>query len=149
VPVCFCLSVTVHRTTLLSLQVWLKSDKSDGYFKRIKSKYKRNPVTGPGGPIGWVELLLNSFLTAALEGGVWSASRPCRLYPRERPGTHCTGGWVGPGAGLDRCGKSRPTGIRFPDLRGRSESLYRLSYPGSHFKWLSINIYDKISLNYS
>jgi hypothetical protein len=24
------------------------------------------------------------------------------LYPRERtPGTHCTGGWVGPSAGLD------------------------------------------------
>jgi hypothetical protein len=23
------------------------------------------------------------------------------LYPQERPGTHCTGGWVGLGAGLD------------------------------------------------
>ena len=30
------------------------------------------------------------------------------LYPRERPGTHCSGGWVGPRADLDRCGKSRP-----------------------------------------
>ena len=30
------------------------------------------------------------------------------LYPQKRPGTHCTGGWVGPRAGLDRCGKSRP-----------------------------------------
>ena len=30
------------------------------------------------------------------------------LYPWERPGTHCTGGWVGPRAGLDRCGKSLP-----------------------------------------
>ena len=29
-------------------------------------------------------------------------------YPRERPGTHCTGGWVGLRAGLDRCGKSHP-----------------------------------------
>jgi hypothetical protein len=56
-------------------------------------------------------VLPNSFLTSALEGGVWSASRPGRLYPRERPGTHCTGGWVGPGAGLDRCGKSRPPGF--------------------------------------
>ena len=27
---------------------------------------------------------------------------------RERPGTHCIGGWVGPRAGLDGCGKSRP-----------------------------------------
>ena len=25
-----------------------------------------------------------------------------------------------------------PTGIRFPDLPARSESLYRLSYPGPH-----------------
>ena len=33
---------------------------------------------------------------------------PAALYPRERPGTHCTGGWVGPRAGLDRWGKSRP-----------------------------------------
>ena len=30
------------------------------------------------------------------------------LYSRERPGTHCTGGWVGRRAGLDGCGKSRP-----------------------------------------
>ena len=32
---------------------------------------------------------------------------PRPLYPRERPGTHCTGRWVGPRAGLDGCGKSR------------------------------------------
>ena len=38
---------------------------------------------------------------------------------------------MGPGAGLDSCGKSRPTGIRFPDLPARSESLYLLRYPGS------------------
>ena len=35
----------------------------------------------------------------------------------------------GPRAGLDRCGKSRPTGIRSPDLPARSQSLYRLRYP--------------------
>jgi hypothetical protein len=75
--------------------------------------------------------IAQSFLTSALEGGVLSASRPGRFYPRERPGTHCTGGWVGPEAGLDRCGKSRPTGIRSPDLPARSESPYRLRYPGS------------------
>ena len=40
---------------------------------------------------------------------------PAALYSRERPGTHCTGGWVGPRAGLDMCGKSPPTGIRSPD----------------------------------
>jgi hypothetical protein len=70
-------------------------------------------------------------LTSALEGGVWSASRPGRLYPRERPVTHCTGGCVGPEVGLDRCGKSRPTMIRSPDLPAHSELLYRLRYPSS------------------
>jgi hypothetical protein len=73
------------------------------------------------------------FLNLGTRRGVWLASRPGRLYPWERPGTHCTGGCVGPGAGLDRCGKSRPTGIRSPDLPARSESLYQLRYPGSQY----------------
>jgi len=30
------------------------------------------------------------------------------FYPEERPCTHCIGGWVGPRAGMDGCGKSRP-----------------------------------------
>jgi hypothetical protein len=30
---------------------------------------------------------------------------PAALYPPEIPGTHCAGGWVGPRAGLDRCGE--------------------------------------------
>ena len=34
---------------------------------------------------------------------VWAA-----IYLQERPATHCTGGWVGPRVGLDRCQKSRP-----------------------------------------
>src|SRR5215469_15988896 len=55
---------------------------------------------------------------------------PWPLYPRERPGTHCIGGWVGTRDGLDGCGKSCPTGIRYPDRPALSESLDRLSYPG-------------------
>jgi hypothetical protein len=31
---------------------------------------------------------------------------PAAFYHRERPGTHCTGGWVGPRVSLGRCGKS-------------------------------------------
>ena len=57
-------------------------------------------------------------------------SRPGRYLPPQRPGTQRTGGWVGPRAGLDRCGKSNPTGIRFPDRPARSQSLYQLSYTG-------------------
>jgi len=52
------------------------------------------------------------------------------LYPRERPGTHWTGGWVSPRVGLEGCGKSAPTGIQSPDRSVRSEPLYRLNYPG-------------------
>jgi len=38
---------------------------------------------------------------------------------------------VGPRAGLDECGKSRPTGIRSPDRPSRGESLYRLNKTAS------------------
>ena len=47
---------------------------------------------------------------------------PAAPYPRERPGTHCTGGWVGLKAGLDWCRKSRPTGIRSPDRPAHRQS---------------------------
>ena len=67
-------------------------------------------------------------MTKALEGMRGQRQASAALCPRERPGTHYTGGWVGPRAGLDRCGKSRPTGIRSPDRPARSQSLYRLSY---------------------
>jgi hypothetical protein len=56
---------------------------------------------------------------------------PVALYPRgEDPGTHCTGGWVGPRAGLDTedRGKILPplSGIerRSPGRPVRSQTLY-------------------------
>ena len=56
---------------------------------------------------------------------------PAAFRLGKTPGTQCTGGWVGsPG----RTGKlwkiSSPTRIRSPQRPGRSESLYRPSYPG-------------------
>jgi hypothetical protein len=49
-----------------------------------------------------VEVYLHSFLTSALDGGEWSASRFSRSTARERvPGTHWRGGWVGPRAVVD------------------------------------------------
>jgi len=33
---------------------------------------------------------------------------PRPLYPWERPGTHCIGGWVGLRTCLDGCGKPQP-----------------------------------------
>jgi hypothetical protein len=52
------------------------------------------------------------------EGGQRHAA--ATLPPGERPGTHCLGGWVGPRAGLDGCGKSR---------------LHRDSIPGPSSPW--------------
>jgi hypothetical protein len=44
---------------------------------------------------------IHIFLTSALVGGEWSASRPGRFTPGERaPGTHYIGGWVDPKSGL-------------------------------------------------
>jgi hypothetical protein len=76
------------------------------------------------------------FLTSALVGGEWPASRPGRFTPGERvPCTHWTGGWVDPRVGLDEEKRKFLTLPGF-ELRplgrlGRSQSLYRLRYPGS------------------
>jgi hypothetical protein len=88
------------------------------------------------------------FLNLGTRRGVWSASHPGRLYPQERPGTHCTGGWVGPAAGLDKCRKSRPTEIRSPNLPARSEWLYRLSYPAPLEKNAIVRIFLVCVKNY-
>jgi hypothetical protein len=51
---------------------------------------------------GGVDLYIHIFLTSALGGGEWSASRPGCFTPGERaPSTYWIGGWVGPRAGLD------------------------------------------------
>jgi hypothetical protein len=54
---------------------------------------------------------------------------PDTFYPQERPGTHCTGGWVGPRAGVWTGAENlAPTGIRSPDRPAHSQLLYQLSY---------------------
>ena len=55
----------------------------------------------------------------------WVVSTTLRkLYPRERLGTDCTGGWVGPRAGLNVTGI--PTVPGFFPSGARCESLHRL-----------------------
>jgi hypothetical protein len=51
---------------------------------------------------GGVDVYIHIFLTSALVGGEWSASRLGHFTPRERAlRTHWIGGWVNPRAGLD------------------------------------------------
>ena len=61
-------------------------------------------------PLGWVKYSSTLFKTSALKMRVGGDQHhaPAAL-PRGGPGTHWTGGWVGLRAGLDGCGKSRPT----------------------------------------
>jgi hypothetical protein len=62
-------------------------------------------------------------------------AKPRPLYPRGRTCTYCIRGGVGPTGRLAGCGKFRPPpppGIPSPNCPARSESLYRLSYPGPH-----------------
>ena len=89
-------------------------------------------------PRGWVQVQLYSSMTAALEGGEWSAAHIGRTLPSVKCGTHCTGGWVGPGP-VWTGGKSRPHRDSIPDPPARSQSLYRLSYPARLYIYIYSN----------
>jgi hypothetical protein len=105
-----------------------------------KGKGKGHPRTGHEGPeVEW-RYSSTVFNLGTKWGGVNATPRP--LYPREISGTHCTGGCVGPSAGLDRCGKCRPlTVIRSPDRPACSESLYRMGYPGPQHNYTQVNFF--------
>jgi len=78
-------------------------------------------------------------MTAALEGGEWSAARPGRtLHPGKDPvpilqeaGWAPKPVWTG--------GKTRPYRDSISGRPARSQSLYRLSYP-AHYNLLLITI---------
>jgi hypothetical protein len=80
---------------------------------------------------GVVDVYIHIFLTLALVGAEWSASRPGRLTPS----THWIGGWVGPRAHQDVEKRKFFTlpGLELRPLGcpARSQSLYQLHYPGS------------------
>jgi hypothetical protein len=79
-----------------------------------------------------------TFTTSALDEGEWLASRPdhalppgkgprapTALYLRGKdPGTHCTGGCVGPRAGLDTEARGNPLALRWDQT-----SITQLSSP--------------------
>jgi hypothetical protein len=104
---------------------------------------------------GGVDVYTHVFLTSALAGGEWSISRPCRFIPGESaPGTHWIGCWVDPRAGLDDLEKRKflttPPGLELRPLRrpARSQSLYRLRYPGS-YRYVYVYIISVLPLSNS
>jgi hypothetical protein len=77
------------------------SKRGENIFSRTRNNSKvkvpRNRLESPEGGRG-IALL---FLYLGARRGWVVSTTPRPLYHRERPGTHCTGGWVGPRAGLD------------------------------------------------
>jgi hypothetical protein len=80
---------------------------------------------------GGVDISIHVFMTSALVGGEWSASRPGRFTI----GTHWIGGYVSPRTSLDDVEKKKFLTLPGLELRllcrpARSQSPYRLRYPG-------------------
>jgi hypothetical protein len=86
-----------------------------------------------------VSVYIQVFLTSALVGGEWPASRPCRFNPEERAcGMHRIGGCVSPREDLGNMGKFKILtllGLKFHLLcrPTRSQSLYRRHNCGSYY----------------
>jgi hypothetical protein len=104
-------------------------------WQRARCSYWKTscPTTCHEGAWGKSKYSSYSFLTSALDGE-WSASRlGLALFPGK--GTHCTGGWVNPRAGLDTEARGKILsplpGIELlsPGRPARSQTLYWLSYP--------------------
>jgi hypothetical protein len=76
-----------------------------------------------------VDVQIHIFLTSALAGGEWSASRPGRFTPGERAsGIHWIGGWVDHRAGLDDFEKEKILELTVLEIRplsrpARSQAL--------------------------
>jgi hypothetical protein len=79
---------------------------------------------------GGVDVEAHVFLTSALVGGEWSASRLGRFTPEKRAAaTHSIEGWVGPRARLDDLEKRKFFTLPGLELRplchpARSQPLY-------------------------
>ena len=111
-------------------------------LKYFKYEVQSVPVTGPvvAQKLGRGIVLL--FHDRDTRRGEWSAARLGLIYPRERHGSHCIGGWVGTRAGLDGR-KNWPSAIRSPDCPVRSPPPYRLSYPAHIFQIYRLEIKEE------
>jgi hypothetical protein len=72
------------------------------------------------------------------------------LHSREKPGTYCIGGWVGPRAGLDGCGKSCPhrDSIPGPSSPYRVAILSELSRPRRKAVTLRFSVWTSNYIEY-
>ena len=100
-----------------------------------KGKGKFHPTIGHEGPEGGYRYSPILSLTSAVDG-VGGQRHALTALPPGKTRTLCIGGWLGSQGRSGLVRKiSPPTGIRSPDHPARSQSLYRLSYPGPLIHW--------------
>ena len=83
-------------------------------------------------PRGWVDVLLYSSTTPALEEGEGSAARPSRSLPPGKTRYPLYRRLGGPQGRSGRGESLAPTGIRSPDRPARSSVATRNELPGPH-----------------
>jgi hypothetical protein len=95
----------VVHVTVLVLQLLCFISLFAPYFVRVKVKVTLEQATKAQ---KGSRAIAYSFLNLGTRWRWVVSTTPRPLYSLERPGTHCTGGRVGPRAGLDGCKKSQP-----------------------------------------
>ena len=102
----------------------------------IKGKGKVHPITGHEGPEGEQRYSSTLPSTSALDEGGWSTPRPGRFTPGKDPvPVILEAGWAPGPVWTDAENLALPTATRSLDRPCRSESLYRLSYPGPYYAY--------------
>jgi hypothetical protein len=99
----------ICHSTAYSLHKWKSMcnlKKKLCYSKVVRSKVKV-PCNRPQRAQRWSRSIALLILDLGARKGWVVSTTPQSLFPRQRPGAHCTRGWVGPRSGLDVCEKSR------------------------------------------
>jgi hypothetical protein len=105
-----------------------------GYTVRRYSKVKDNLITDHQGPRGINRGIALLILNLGARWGGWSAARPGRFASgKDTVPIVGEAGWA-PGPVRTGAENLASTGIRSPERPARSQSLYRLSYPGPQCK---------------
>jgi len=110
-----------------------------GTFLQIKVQFTLHQAT---------EFQKYSFFNLGARWGWVVNATPRPLYHRERPVTHCVGGWVGLSADLDGCGKSRLHQDSIPGPSSPCRYFVQKYFSATH-KLNTVPTRHKITLKFS
>jgi hypothetical protein len=102
-----CERYTVGFRVCYGSQKWRGADGGDVTVQLV-SKGKVQSRTGHEGREGGLKYSSILSLTSAIDGVSGQRQAPAALPHGKKPSTNFIGGWVGPRAGVDVCGKFRP-----------------------------------------